>query len=289
MNFMKTLKVAAVSLMLMGTLAACDRVEPGTVGVKVHMLGGEKGVDQEVLGPGRYWIGYNERLYIFPTFAQTAVWTADSTEGSPTDESITFQTIEGLSVNADFGVTYTLRQEKVSDIFQRYRMGVDELTSKHMRNAVRDALQRHASNKPVESVYGAGKTDLMAAVTEDVRAVLGPLGIEVESIYVVGDFRLPQTVVASINAKIEATQKAQQRQNEVAQARAEAEKQIEAARGVAESISIQAQAQAEANRKLAASLTPELVQYEAIQKWNGTLPTVTAPGAMPLINLQPGK
>jgi hypothetical protein len=35
---------------------------------------------------------------------------------------------------------------------------------------------------------------------------------------------------------------------------------------------------------LNASLTPMLIQYEALQKWNGTLPEVTT-GAVPFINV----
>ena len=34
--------------------SACSRVEAGYVGVKVNLLGGDKGVDSEVLGVGKY-------------------------------------------------------------------------------------------------------------------------------------------------------------------------------------------------------------------------------------------
>ena len=44
-----------------------------------------------------------------------------------------------------------------------------------------------------------------------------------EWIYTIGDFRLPPRVVEAINAKIEATQLAQQRENEVREAEAEAQ------------------------------------------------------------------
>lgn len=93
-------------------------------------------------------------------------------------------------------------------------------------------------------------------------------------------------MVGALNAKVEATQQAQQRQNEVATAKAEADKKIEAARGEAESIRLRAEAQAAANEKLARSLTPSLVQYTALQKWNGELPKFTGNGAIPLIDLK---
>ena len=110
-----------------------------------------------------------------------------------------------------------------------------------------------------------------------------------DKIYWIGEIRLPQTVIDSINAKNAATQMAQQRQNEVAQARAEAEKKVAEARGEAESVLLKAKAQAEANRELASSITGELVQYRALEKWDGVLPRMTGNSAVPFINVDPNK
>ena len=78
---------------------------------------------------------------------------------------------------------------------------------------------------------------------------------------------------------------AQQRQNEVAQARAEAEKKVAEARGEAESVLLKAKAQAEANRELASSITDQLVQYRALDKWDGVLPRITGNSAVPFVNV----
>ena len=281
MNF-RSIALMGVAL---GTLAACSYVPAGNVGVKVYLLGGDKGVDSEVLGVGRYWIGINEELYIFPTFMQNYVWTQDATEGSPNDESISFQTADGMTANADIGISYSLDPEKISVIFQTYRRGVEEITDTFLRNMVRDALVKQASNKSIEYVYGAGKADLIAAVQKDVADQVSGIGINIDKIYWIGQIRLPTVVLDSINNKNAATQMAQQRQNEVAQAKAEADKKIEDARGTAESILKVAEAQAKANRLLADSLTSEFVQYQAITKWNGELPKMTGSTAIPFIDV----
>lgn len=282
----KTLKKIGLAALLAVGVAACDRVPAGNVGVKVNLLGGDKGVDTEELSPGRYWIGMNEELYIFPTFTQNYVWTADAAESSPDNESLSFQTVEGMTVNADVGISYAIRADKVNTIFQKYRRGVNEITDTFLCNMVRDALNTTVSTRPISSVYGAGKAEIMSEVEQRVRDQVDPLGIDVERIYWVGELRLPQTVTASLNAKIEATQRAQQRQNEVAEAKAEAQKKIEAARGEAEQIRLKAEAEAEANQIVARSITPELVQYEAIKRWDGNLPRFTGGNApMPFINV----
>lgn len=269
------------------SLAACSTVPAGHVGVKVYLLGGSKGVDSEELGVGRYWIGMNEQLYIFPTYMQNYTWTREPDATGTEDESISFQTVEGMTANADVGISYQLDPTKINKIFQTYRRGVDEITDTFLRNMVRDALVKQASTKPIEYIYGAGKAELLAAVQADVQKQTVDIGIKIDKIYWIGEIRLPETVIASINAKNAATQMAQQRQNEVAQARAEAEKKVAEAKGEADSILLKAKAQAEANRELSASITGDLVQYRALEKWDGVLPRMTGSSAVPFINVDP--
>ncbi len=57
-------------------------------------------------------------------------------------------------------------------------------------------------------------------------------------------------------------------------ANAEAEAAIIEAQAKAKQIAVEAEAQAEANRKLAESLSNELINYEKINKWDGKLPQV---------------
>lgn len=279
-------RIAGVALVGV-SLAACSTVPAGHVGVKVYLLGGSKGVDSEELGVGRYWIGMNEQLYIFPTYMQNYTWTREPDATGPEDESISFQTVEGMTANADVGISYQLDPTKINKIFQTYRRGVDEITDTFLRNMVRDSLVKQASTKPIEYIYGAGKAELMAAVQADVQRQTQDIGIKIDKIYWIGEIRLPQTVIDSINAKNAATQMAQQRQNEVAQARAEAEKKVAEAKGEADSILLKAKAQAEANKVLSQSITSELVQYRALDKWDGVLPRMTGNTAVPFINVDP--
>lgn len=280
------MKVVAVLCMFLA-LVGCSKVQTGHVGIKVYLLGGSKGVDTEELGPGRYWIGMNEELYVFPTFTQNYVWTAGEDEGSEADESIGFQTVEGLAVDADVGISYRINPEMVDEIFQKYRRGVDEITDTYLRNMIRDSLVKNASTMRVESVYGSGKTKLIEQVQADVSNQVGKLGIDIEKIYWIGELRLPEQVTNSINAKIQATQMTQQRQNEIAQSVAEADKAIEEARGKAESQLAMARAEAQAIEIKGAALrqNPQLLELSAIEKWNGVLPYVNGGGAMPFIKV----
>lgn len=274
-----------IAILLVMAASSCRQVPAGNVGIKFHLLGGEKGVDQEELTPGRYFIGINDKLYLFPTFTQNYVWTSSEEEGSPNDESFNFQDVQGLEINADIGITYKINPLKVNLIFEKYKRGIDEITDTYLRNMVRDALVKRTSVLDVEYIYGRGRTELIEQVTSDVDSVCRPIGIEIEKIYWIGRIKLPDAVKGAIDSKIKATQIAQQRENELREAEAAAKKKVAEAEGQAESILLRAKAQAEANKLLQNSISNVLVDYEKVKKWDGKLPQVVSDGST-LLNLK---
>lgn len=262
-------------LFIFGGLAlmGCQQQVPaGHVGVKVYLVGSSKGVDHEVLDVGRYYIGYNEQLYLFPTFQQNYVWTSADNEGSKNDESIEFGAKGGVDVHANVGVAFHIEKAKVAEVFQKYREGVNEIRDIPLRNAVRNAFQNRGGDYTVEELY-TDKQELVDDVLADVRKQFEPLGIGVDSISLVGNFKLPEAVTTALNSKIKATQDSQTAQNRVATAKADADSAREVARGIAD-----------ANKLKASSLTPMLVEWEKIQKWDGALPQFSGSGT-PLISL----
>jgi len=265
---MNKLTKVALGLLIIG-LTACSKVPAGYQGVIVNLYGSDKGVAEKPVGVGRYYVGINEELFLFPTFLQNYTWIFNKKD----DESITMQTSEGLSINSDVGITYSIKPENVVKVFQKYRLGVEEITNTFLRNMVRDAMNTVASTMTVEQIYGSNKEQFISKVNNLVKTQALNDGIEVDKIYLIGSFRLPQTVIQAINSKIQATQNAMKVENEIATSEAQAKKTI-----------IEAEARAKANLTLSNSLTPEFLQYQALQKWDGKLPTVSG-GAIPFIPL----
>jgi regulator of protease activity HflC (stomatin/prohibitin superfamily) len=286
---MKKILLTVAVATAIATLSGCSNVNVGEVGIKVHLLGGDKGVDSEQLGPGRYWIGMNEQLYTFPTFMQNYTWTKTRAEGRAEDESITFQTKEGLSVNADIGITYTLQPDKIPLLFQKYRKGITEITDIYLRNLVRDAINTESSTKPIESVYGEGKAELIKAAEVRVRTEIEQYGIHLDHLSWVGNIRLPETVTNAIDAKISASQVAITRQNEIETAKAEAQKAIAIAEGEANARLLVAEAEAKAIRLKGEAVknNPGVAELNAIEKWNGVLPVTMLPNSsVPMIGIK---
>jgi len=243
-------------------ITGCEKVPAGYVGVKVYLLGSNKGVDSEELGVGRYWLSINEDLYLYPTFTKNYVWTADSEEGSENNESINIQTKEGLTVNADVGIQFRIEPNQANELFQTYRKGIDEITDIVLRNAVRDTLNRLASGMTSEAIYGAGRVELIEKTTDTIQKEFFSKGILVEKIYWTGDMRLPMKIKEALDKKIESIQRSEQRENELREALAQA--QIDKAK---------AQGQADKIRLESTQLRPLMIQKMWIDKWNGSVPT----------------
>lgn len=277
------LKLASLAIASMALAGCLEKVPAGNVGIMVNLLGSDKGVQAQELGVGRYWVGMNQELYLFPTFTQTYAWT----QTSHGDESITFNDKDGQVIGSDVGVTYHINPDKASVLFQKYRKDLSEITDINLRNMVRDSFAERGSKMSIEDIYGIKKADLVHSVQKDVQEEVQDFGIVIEKVYLINHMRLPPAIENAINAKANAVQIAEQKQNEIVGAQAEAQKEIAKAEGVARSKLIVAQAEAQAIKLKADSLkdSQALVQWQAVDKWDGHLPQVSG-GATPFISLK---
>jgi regulator of protease activity HflC (stomatin/prohibitin superfamily) len=280
---------------------ATERVDAGHVGIRVKLAGSDRGVQDMPIVTG--WVLYNpltEQIVLFPTSVQNVVWTQTANEGKPYDESITFSSSEGVNANADIGLSFHIEPALAPRLYGRFRLNdMAILADGYMRNTVREAFNDVASRLPVQEIYGAGKSKMLGEVTQKCRDVFGKDGIVIDQLTINGALRLPQNVVDAINRAMEATQNAIQSHNRVAQVEAEAQQAITQARGQAEAarekaqgdadaLLIRARAEAQANETVRLSMTPAVLQYRALEHWDGKLPTYSA-GQLPLLTFDASK
>jgi prohibitin 2 len=115
---------------------------------------------------------------------------------------------------------------------------------------------------------------------EAIRTNLGERNIEV-SRFEITDIAYTHEFENSVELKVIAQQKAIEEQNRTKQIEEQARQKVLSAEAEAKSMQIRAEA-LEKNAKL--------VEWEAVQKWNGVLPQyMLGNGTMPFLNLQPAK
>lgn len=254
------------------SLAACTRVEPGHVGIKVNQYGSDAGVSAESLGVGTYWAGPGTTIYEYPVFTNTYTWTASTEEGKSTNEEMTFSDKNGMQVNADVAISYHVDPALAPKLFTAYRTDMDNIIALQVRPAVRDALNAVSGNMTVEEIYGPKRAELIAAAQTRVQAIFASKGLVVERLYWSSPIRLPEQIKAQINQKIANEQQALAAQAAVATAEANAKAKIAEAEGKAKATQIEANA---------ISSNPQILTQRMIEKWDGHYPQYVG-GGMPL-------
>lgn len=274
---MKFTRSLLAILVMALALASCTKIPAGYVGLKIDLLGDSTGDVTEVAPGWKPDLSPSIEFKKFPKFVQTYGWTEGKDEkmGSPSDEAIRFQTSEGMQIVADVGVTFALNPAPGSarNLYLAYRGGMEEFIDGPLRNAVRDGLVKFGAKYTADQVISDGKTALIESVQKEVATRFQDF-VAIQSLSWLASPRPPQQVIDALNAKVQATQLAIQKENEVRSAKAEAEKEIEKARGKAQAIYLEAEAQAKANKLLNESLTDRLIQVKWIEKWGGTVPQV---------------
>jgi regulator of protease activity HflC (stomatin/prohibitin superfamily) len=283
--------LAAAAGLLIGLIIlfsnVVTRVEVGNVGLRVNLAGPTRGVESVPIVTG--WVWYNpftEQIVEFPTRVLSVTWTRERNEGRDFDESITFASAEGLTVNADVGFAFHIEPSMAARLYTRFRQAdINVLAHGYIRNLVRDALNEVASTMPVQDIYGAKKGELLSHARTRISEAFAQDGIGVDQLTFAASLRMPESVEQAINRTIEQTQAAISAQNRVAQVEAEAKQKIAQASGEAEAVLMRAKAEAEANRLLTQSLSQQLMEYKRLEKWDGKLPQVTGSGGIPMIQL----
>jgi len=300
-HFRKWIALAVPIIIVAFLFAGCaTRIGPGRVGIKVDLAGTQRGVEDLPIRTG--WVFYNflsSTIVEYPTSIQTAKWTRDLNEGSPTNEEMSFNTKDGLTVYGDLSVSYHLEAAKVPAFYVKFRNdNIDHFTHGFLRNVARDAINRTGSQYTVQEIMGEKKSELELDSRKDLQQQVIDIGVIIDQFGFIGSPRPPESVIAAINAKVQAQQIAVQKQNELVQSQADAAKLVAAAEGQAKAQIAIANGEAESNRLRAASISENIIKWQQlavtdrwIAKWNGQMPSVQAGGNIPgmLLDIKPPK
>jgi regulator of protease activity HflC (stomatin/prohibitin superfamily) len=297
------MKRYAVILLLLAAVwtGACTRVSPGYVGIQVSYAGSDRGVKDFPTTTG--WVLYNpifSTVMEWPTFVQTAKWTANLKEGSESNEEITFTNKDGMQFAADISLSYHLEASKVPHFYVQFRTDhMDTFTHGFLRNVARDAFDQNGGKYTIEQIMG-DNAEFIKNVTEIVQKKVEPFGVIIDQFGLIGAPRPPQQIQQAINDKAAAKQTAEKKENELRQANADAAKvvatakgaaaaAVAAAEGEAEAIRIQAEANAKGNRLLSESITDKVLELKRLEKWDGQLPYINGGTTNPFVSIEPKK
>jgi regulator of protease activity HflC (stomatin/prohibitin superfamily) len=167
----------------------------------------------------------------------------------------------------------------VNDLYQK--VGLD-FADKVIDPAFNDFVKEVVPTYPIGEILPK-REEIRQRAMKKLGDNLSRYHIIVDDIYF-ANIRFSAGYEGAVEAKQVAQQQVETQKQVLAQREIEARQKVATAKGEAESIQVVAQGQAKANDALSRSITPILVQYKSIEKWNGILPQVSG-GAVPFVDL----
>lgn len=274
-NYLKVVLCVVIAVLIvlfivdifMPTYGFFAKVDSGYVGIVTHF--GE--IKDQVLPAGFHLTGYFDQVH--PINVRTQIKSGEVVAFSSDIQQVT------LLVSINYNVT----PESANTL---YRTISGDYFSTLISPRVNENVKVVVSNYTAESLIASRET-LSSEVLKLMQDDLSPYGITATSISIENvDFT--DVFESAVEAKQVATQEAQRaktmQEQQTMEAQQEANRRKIAAEAAAEvtrteadakayETRVQAEAEAEANKKVAASITSDLIDYVQAQNWDGKLPS----------------
>lgn len=276
-----------------------EKIPTGYVGVVYNMSGG---VDGEVLSQGFHLVAPTKKVTVYSIGIEQSYLSAEKIGDSPKDESFSIPTSDGKTVRVNLEFSYRFDEERVAETFTKFKgKSGEDIKDTFIKPKIIAWTQEVSANYPVTDIFGDKRTQINAELDVYLREKFEPYGIVIDTVNFT-DISVDAETAAAIQKKVNAQQELElanieaetakiqaNKDREVARVQAEkdkevaaikAEKEIIEAEAKAEALRIASEAEAEANKKIAASLTDELIEKIKYERWNGQMPKVSGGNAI---------
>lgn len=247
--------VVGAVLVLIVLVNSFETIGAGERGVVFNKFGG---VEEQVLGEGlRFKIPFVQEIIPMDVKIQKSETRADA---SSRDLQM---------VSSSIALNYHVNPAAANAIYQDVGLAYKQ---RLIDPAVQESVKAATANFTAEELI-TRRPEVSAQIKEILTARLGGRDIIVDE-FSITELTFSDIFIQSIEAKQVAEQSAQKAENDLTRIKVEAEQTIAAAK-----------AEAESQRLQSLTITTNILQLRAIEKWNGILPQVTS-GATPFVDLR---
>lgn len=309
----RSLAVILMVVMIMSTMTACVKpydtpefvtLEANQTGFLVPLVGDTenqasfeseellaqaKVATKEIQIPHRWvqtgrknWIGEyrpSAKLIVVDRKPVTREWASPSAK-EKTNKAIFAESVESVGFYVGMNCSAQINESDATKFLYRYNnKPLEEVIDTDIRSMVEKVFNDECGKYGIEDIK-VNKTKIMNVVVEKVSTYFKEYGITITVLGMKEGISYEnEEIQKAIDEKFSSEQQiiTQQNLNQVAidKAQADAESAVIKAESKAEAVRIAADAEAEANRKIAESLTPELIEKIKYEQWNGVLPVVS--------------
>lgn len=176
------------------------------------------------------------------------------------------------TVIVSYAVTYYPQPEMIGKIYSQFgHEWYSKVISPAVLGSIKDSIGQYIADDLVSK-----REAVKAAAQKEIMEALGTRNVNVTRLDITNlDF--DDAYEKAVEAKVVAIQKAQEAKNKTVEIEEKAKQTVKAAQAEAESMRIRANALTQ---------NKSLVEYEAVQKWDGKLPQYMMGSSTPFINIK---
>jgi regulator of protease activity HflC (stomatin/prohibitin superfamily) len=242
-------------VLLLALWSSIVTIGPGNRGVLMTF----GAVHQGVLTPG---------LHFKLPFVQTVKQMNVQIQKSQTNETAASRDLQNVST--EVAVNWAINPLDAEWVYQH--LGDEsELTSKVIAPVVSNAVKAVAAKYNAEDLIES-RAKVAAEIQQQIITALNQYKVQVQGVNIT-NFQFSHVYTEAIEQKQVAQQRALQATYDLQRTKIQAEQEV-----------AQAEGQAQAQKLLQQTITPQIIQLKAVEKWNGVLPQVVGgSGTLPMV------
>ena len=263
-NIKPFLIVGGIVLGLLTVISSCSRIDSGEVGV-ITTFGKPS---EEVLSPGLHFLNPVSTVNKIDLKVRTV---KTSSEAASSDLQM---------VHTEVVLNYKVDYRNVMFLFTKVSKSEEYIENSVVVPFINEAFKAVVAHFTTENLIN--KRDVVSnQIQELLNEKLNKSYLDAVSISVT-NFKFSDSFNAAIEKKVTAQQEVLTTQNHLARQKIENEIVLSQAQTQSQAIILKAEADAKALNLKRTTLTPELIQLNAIEKWNGILPIYSS-NSLPFI------
>lgn len=224
-------------------------IPSNTVGVKYSAL---HGTSKDTLKEGVHFV----------TPFVDKIYKIDTTVQERTDDNVSVQTKDAQWAKMQVNVKYEVSKSNAFKVYKQYKT-MDALKDNIIGNYAQNAMNEVCSNYNIIDLLGDKRNEIINQATDILKQDLEKEGVTLKML-TIKDLDAGKKIEKAISDEAVAKKQVETAKQKQEKARTEAETKL-----------IEAEGEANANAVKTKALTPEVLQEQWINKWDGKLPKVT--------------
>lgn len=224
-------------------------IPSNTVGVKYSAL---HGTSKDTLKEG---------VHLVTPFVDK-IYKIDTTVQERTDDNVSVQTKDAQWAKMQVNVKYEVSKSNAFKVYKQYKT-MEALKDNIIGNYAQNAMNEVCSNYNIIDLLGDKRNEIINKATDILKQNLEKEGVTLKML-TIKDLDAGKKIEKAISDEAVAKKQVETAKQKQEKARTEAETKL-----------IEAEGEANANEVKTKALTPEVLQEQWINKWDGKLPKVT--------------